>query len=347
VVDLATRYLGLNLASPLIPSASPLSRTLDTIRRMEENGAGALVLFSLFQEQIVAENGDRFVAPGEVAWAATLEYLPDAREFRLGPEEYLEHVARAKAAVGIPVIGSLNGAASGQWTHYGRLIEQAGADALEVSLYQMPVGLGLSSDDVEKLYVELVREIRSTIAIPLAVKIGPYFGNVADFARRLTAVGANGLVLFNRFCAPDVDLDALEMVHRPRLSSPGEPITAQVALHWIATLRDRVPVELAASGGIHRAEDVLKAIAAGASVAQMAGALMTNGVEGLRQVNADLKVWLAEHNYRSLDQLRGRASYAALAAPGAYSRAKYLRLTGGTHPPGLPWSLVSGEPSEG
>jgi dihydroorotate dehydrogenase (fumarate) len=318
VPSLKMTYLGLPLPSPLVAAASPLSRTVETIQRMEDAGAGAVVLFSLFQEQIVAESGDRFRASGELAWAPTLEYLPAPSEFRLDPDAYLEHVRKAKAVLGIPLVASLNGATPGDWTVYARLIEEAGADALELNLHQLPFDLEVSGEELERLYLE-------------------------SFAHRAVAAGADGLVLFNRFYQPELDLASLELAHHPRLSTPGEPGLAPLALHWIATLHGRLPADLVASGGIHRADDVLKAILVGASAVQMASALMANGVEWLGWVRSGLVGWLEEHHHRSLDDLRGQASLRELRDPAQHGRANYLRVTGTTHPPGLPWRLIRGD----
>jgi dihydroorotate dehydrogenase (fumarate) len=343
VVDLRTSYLGLDLPSPLVVAASPISRTVDAVQRLEDAGAGAVVLFSLFQEQIVRASSSRSVSGGEDDWASTFRYPPDAREFRLDPDHYLEHVRKTKQATGIPVIGSLNGVTGGEWTAYARLIEDAGADALELNLYQLPFELDLSGEEIERRYVELVHQVARRISIPLAVKIGPYFTNVAAFAHRLAAAGADGLVLFNRFYQPDVDLESGELAHHPRLSAPAEPGLTPLSLHWTATLHGRVPADLSASGGIHRAEDALKAILAGADTVQLASALMASGVEWLGWVRAEMVEWLETRGHRSLEELRGQASYARLTAPAAVSRSHYLRLAGTTHPPGLPWRLLRGD----
>jgi dihydroorotate dehydrogenase (fumarate) len=343
VVNLKTTYLGLELPSPLVVAASPLTRTVDACQRLEDNGAGAIVLFSLFQEQIVRESGDRFAAPGEEGWAATFRYLPDPSEFRLDPDDYLEHVRKVKNAVAVPVIGSLNGVTGGEWTVYARLIQDAGADALELNLYQLPFALEVPGEEIERRYVDLVHDVTRRTSIPLAVKVGPYFTNLDNFAHRLVAAGADAVVLFNRFYQPDVDLESQEFVHHPRLSSPAEPGLTSVALHWTATLHGRLPADISASGGIHRSEDVLKAVLAGAATVQLASALMANGVEWLGWVHTELVEWLETRGHRSLDELRGRASYARLTSPGAVSRANYLRLAATTHPPGLPWRLIRGD----
>jgi dihydroorotate dehydrogenase (fumarate) len=341
--DLKTTYLGLALPSPLVVAASPITRTVDACQRLEDAGAGAIVLFSLFQEQIVQDGGDRMDAPGERDWAATFRYLPDAREFRLDPDDYLEHVRNVKKAIGIPLIASLNGVTGGEWTVYARLMEDAGADALELNLYQLPFALALPGEEIERRYVELVHEVARRTSIPLAVKIGPFFTNVASFAHRLVAAGADGLVLFNRFYQPDVDLESGEMVHHPHLSAPAETGLTPLALYWTAVLHGRVPADVSASGGIHRAEDVLKAVLAGATTVQLASALMANGVEWLGWVHGEVAEWLEGHGHRSLDELRGQASYGRVTSPGAVSRANYLRVAATTHPPGLPWKLIRGD----
>ena len=249
VPDLSTTYLGLSLSSPLVPSASPLSRNIDTIRRMEDAGAAAVVLHSLFEEQITFESHvlDRYLTVSAESFWEAVTYYPEPEEFTLPPEQYLEHVRAAKAAVDIPVIGSLNGVSVGGWVKYARLIEEAGADALELNVYFVPTDPHLSGAQVDQSAVDLMREVRSQIRIPVAVKLSPFYSNLAGLAHSLVAAGANGLVLFNRFNQPDIDLDTLEVVARPLISRGGDGEALRLPLRWIAILHDRVPADLAAT----------------------------------------------------------------------------------------------------
>jgi dihydroorotate dehydrogenase (fumarate) len=344
VISLATSYLGLRLSSPLVPSASPLSRTLDALRRMEDAGAGAVVLYSLFEEQIEQESHelDRFLEHGSDSHAEARSYFPEPYEFRLSPDQYLEHVRRAKDAIAIPVIGSLNGVAAGSWVRYAREIQEAGADALELNVYYLPADVYLPPGEIERLYVELVREVRRGVTIPLAVKLGPFFTNLLWIAHALAEAGADGLVLFNRFYQPDIDLDALEVVARAHLSTPDDPQALLLPLRWIAMLRGRIPLGLAATGGVHSHEDILKLLLVGADVTMLASALMLNGIDHLRIVRADLLRWMEEREYASVAQLRGSMSQPLVADPAAFERAHYARAVGTMHPPRLPWSAVRG-----
>jgi dihydroorotate dehydrogenase (fumarate) len=344
MIDLSTTYLGLELANPLVPSASPLSRTLDALRRMEDAGAGAVVLHSLFEEQIEAESDelDRALELGAESHPEARSYLPDPAEFRLGPDQYLEHIRKAKAALAIPVIASLSGVRGGAWVRYAREVQEAGADALELNLYYLPSDLGLPPGLIEAGYLEVVREVRARATIPLAVKIGPFFTGLLWTAQRLGEAGAEGLVLFNRFYQPDVDLEALEVVAQPHLSSPLEPQALLLPLRWIALLHGRTPLDLAGSGGVHSHEDVLKLLLVGARATMMASALLLNGIEHLGKVKLELIRWLEEREFASVAELRGSMSQRALADPAAFERAHYVRALGTTHPPRLPWSMVRG-----
>jgi dihydroorotate dehydrogenase (fumarate) len=339
VIDLSTTYMGLRLSSPLVVAASPLSRTLDALRRMEDAGAGAVVLYSLFQEQIDGHLSP-FLAggldsPAEVAFPAQAEY-------RAGPDEYLEHVTRAKAALGIPLIASLNGVSAGPWIRYANLIEQAGADALELNLYYIPADLFLSGAEVERAQVELLESVATRVGLPIAVKLGFLYSNIANLARRLGTAGARGLVLFNRLVLPEIELD--EMAPAPvALSAPESPSEVLLALHWIALLQGRVGPDLAACGGLHTAEAAGRALRAGASVVELASALMANGIEQLGVLRADLARWLDAHDYGSVGEARGVLSLRGVSWPAAAERARYLRQVGATHPPGLSWAQIRGD----
>src|SRR6266581_3208106 len=325
--DLSTTYLGLQLANPLVPSASPLSRSIDTIRRMEDAGAAAIVLHSLFEEQIEFESHvlDRYLTEtAESYWEAT-SYYPEPGEFTLAPDQYLEHVRRAKSAAGIPIIGSLNGVSAGGWLKYARLIEQAGADALELNVYVVPTDPRLAGARLDESTLDLVREVRKSISIPLAVKLSPFYSNLTHMARELDAIGVDGLVLFNRFNQPDIDLEALEVVTRPLISLDGNGEALRLPLRWIAMLHGRIGAELAATGGIHTAEDAVKLLLVGANVTMLASAMLLHGVGRLHTIKANLVAWLEEHEYDSVTQLRGSMSGRCVPDPAAFERAHYVR----------------------
>jgi dihydroorotate dehydrogenase (fumarate) len=325
MTDLSTRYLGLTLANPLVASASPLSESLDNIRAMEDAGAAAVVLHSLFEEQINVEGAelDRFLSHHAESHAEALGYFPDLAHYKLGPESYLEHLRRAKEAVGIPVIGSLNGVSTGGWIEFAKKIEQAGADALELNVYYVPTDPELTGAQVERMYVELVRDVKESVSIPVAVKLGHAFSAFANVAHRLDLVGADGLVLFNRFYLPDFDLEALEVAPRLTLSSPHEVL---VRLHWVAILYGHVKADLAVTGGVHGSAQVLKAMMAGARVAMMTSALLQNGIHHFARVRADLLDWMEAHEYASITEMQGSMSYRSVAEPAAFERANYMRV---------------------
>jgi dihydroorotate dehydrogenase (fumarate) len=329
--DLSTTYLGLNLSSPLVPSASPLSRSLDNIKRMEDAGAAAVVFYSLFEEQINHESQelDFYLSRGTQSFAEALTYFPEPREFTLTPDQYLEHVRQAKAAVSVPIIASLNGVSSGGWIKYARKIEEAGADALELNMYFVPTDADTRSDVLEDMYVDLLVDIQRTVKIPVAVKLSPFFTSLPHTAQRLVRAGAKGLVLFNRFYQPDFDLEALEVVVRPQLSTLHTPQALRLPLRWIAILYNRLPVDFALTSGVHTAEDAIKGVMAGASITMMASELLQNGIGRLAAIKADMHRWLEEHEYESVTQMRGSMSQKSVAFPAAFERAHYMRaLTG-------------------
>jgi dihydroorotate dehydrogenase (fumarate) len=292
---------------------------------MEDAGASAVVLHSLFEEQLDVESLhlDRYLSHGAESYAEAIGYFPDLRRYNLGPEGYLEHIRRAKAAVRIPVIGSLNGVSRGGWTDFARQIQQAGADALELNVFYVPTDPALSSAEVETMYVDLVREVRRAVTIPVAVKLGHSFTALANLAARLDAAGADSLVLFNRFYLPDFDLERLEVTPRLTLSSPHEVL---VRLHWVAILYGHVRADLAVSGGVHGAAQVLKAMMAGARVAMLTSALLQHGIAHLARVRTDLVTWMEEHEYRSIAEMQGSMSYRSVAEPAAFERANYMKV---------------------
>jgi dihydroorotate dehydrogenase (fumarate) len=325
MIDLSTSYLGLTLRSPLVASAGPLCESLDNIRRMEDAGAGAVVLHSLFEEQITLESQqlDQHLSHGTESFAESLTYFPDMRDYNLGPDAYLDHVRRAKAAVGIPVIGSLNGVSTGGWISYAKKIQQAGADALELNVYYIPTDPALTSAEVEQMYVDLVRDVTRSVGIPVAVKLGHFWSAFANVAARLDGAGARGLVLFNRFYQPDFDLDNLEVVPSLTLSNSYELL---LRLHWTAILYGHVRADLAVTGGVHTAEDVLKAMMAGARVAMMTSALLQRGIEHLGAVRDGLLGWMEAREYESIRQMQGSMSYRSVREPAAFERANYMKV---------------------
>ncbi len=323
--DLTTTYLGLKIKNPLVPSPSPLMQKLDNIKRMEEMGAGAIVLHSLFEEQILRESQDLdyYLDLGSESYAEALSYHPDLQSYNTGPEGYLEHVRKAKAAVSIPVIGSLNGVSNGGWIRYAKAIQDAGADALELNMYYVAASPSQDSVAVEKMYLDLVRAIKASVTIPVAVKVGPSFSAFANFAQRLDQLGVNGLVLFNRFYQPDFDLENLSVVPDLVLSTPTELL---MRLRWVAILYGRVHADMAITGGVHNASDVLKSMMAGAQVAMMTSALLERGIAHLRGVLLDLNRWMEIHEYESIAQMRGSMSQRAVALPAAFERANYMKV---------------------
>jgi dihydroorotate dehydrogenase (fumarate) len=322
MADLATEYLGLKLPTPLVLASSALSNRVDNLEMAEGHGAGAVVLRSLFEEQLEAANTllEEELSRGADSSAEARTYFPPQR---VGPHEYLSLVERAKKALEIPVIASLNCCAPGSWTGYARDIEQAGADALEVNLYAVEADPDVSSAEVEARYLEIVDSVRGAVRIPVAVKLSPYFTSLAHFAARLDRAGVNGLVLFNRFMQPDISLDKLVAVPSLTLSSPGE---ALVPLRWIALLHGRVKAHLAASTGVHDAGGALKQLLAGAQVVQLASTLVKSGIPHLGKILAGMEDWLDKRGYASADAARGLVSQRALQDPGAYERAQYVHL---------------------
>jgi dihydroorotate dehydrogenase (fumarate) len=325
--DLSTTYLGLRLDNPLVPSASPLSSSLDNLRRMEDAGAGAVVLPSLFEEQIEHESHelDYFLSHGTYSVAEAMTFVPEPNAFVLAPEHYLNHVRRASAALEIPVIASLNGTSGGTWLEYAADIAEAGASALELNLYAVPTDAFQPSLVIEDDLVAVLRTVKRLVSIPVAVKLSPYYTNLAALAQRLDAAGADGLVLFNRFQQPDIDLELLELVTRPTLSPPGDEQALRLPLTWIGLLSGRLRASLAASSGIHTAEDVLKLLLVGADVTMLASELLLRGIDRLRTIHNDLTSWLVEHEYASIAHLQGSLNQRRVSFPARFERAHYVR----------------------
>ena len=324
-IDLSTTYLGLKLRNPLVASSSPMCADVGNVRRMEDAGAGAVVLHSLFEEQIEHESEelDRFLDAGSEVGAESTTHFPELMHRVMGPEAYLAHIVKCKQAVQIPVIASLNGSSTGGWIERARQMEQAGADALELNIYYIPADANVTSEQVEQKYIDLVKAVRAEVKIPLAVKLGPYFSSMANVAKRLDASGADGLVLFNRFYQPDYDLEALEVVPNLILSNSHELL---LRLHWIAVLYGNVKADMALTGGVHSATDVVKAMMAGAKVAMMTSALLKRGITYLDTLATELLVWMGEHEYDSIHQMQGSMSRNAVPQPSAFERANYMKV---------------------
>jgi dihydroorotate dehydrogenase (fumarate) len=325
-IDLSTTYLGLKLKNPLVASSSPMCREVGNVRRLEDAGASAIVLHSLFEEQIDIDSDelDRFMTEGaDVSAESTDSHFPDLLFKVMGPDAYLKHIAKCKAAVQIPIIASLNGTTPGGWLEYAKLMQQAGADALELNIYNIPVDPNVSGAEVEQGYVDLVQAVKKEVTIPVSIKLGPYFSSMANMAKRLDAAGADGLVLFNRFYQPDYDLEALEVVPNLILSNSHELL---LRLHWIAVIYGSIEADLALTGGVHAATDVIKAMMAGSKVAMMTSALLKRGIGFLDTICTELLVWMGEHEYDSIKQMQGSMSRNAVPQPAAFERANYMKV---------------------
>ncbi len=324
-MDLTTQYLGLKLANPLVVSAGPLSKNVDTIRRVEDGGAGALVMHSLFEEQIILESHqlDHYLSYFTDSVAESLSWYPAQQDYNIGPEEYLNLIRRAKAAVKMPIIGSLNGVTPGGWTSYAKEIERAGADALELNVYYIPTDPHVPGAVVEEMAVNVLKAVRPNVTIPVAVKMSPYYSSTANMAQRLAEAGANGLVLFNRFYQPDLDLENLEVVSTLNLSGQA---ALRLPLRWVAILYGRIAADLALSGGVHTYEDALKGLMAGAKIVMMASELLKNGIGRIATMKAEMVTWMEEHEYESVTQMQGSMSQKNVASPATFERANYMRV---------------------
>lgn len=324
-MDLTTKYLGISLPHPLMAGASPLSDEMDTIRRLEDAGCAAIVLRSLFEEQIVSEQVSDMINQDayDESFAEATSYFPDAGTFVFGPDEYLNHLRRVKEAVRIPVIASLNGSSPGGWLSYGRLLEQGGADALELNVFRTPLDTRVSGSEIEREIVAMVRDLKQAMTIPLAVKLAPFFTSFANFALQLDRQGADGLVLFNRFYDADIDVQELQVTRALHLSTSAE---LSLRLRGIAAVAPFVRGSLAATGGVHTAIDVVKSTMAGAHATQMVSALLQNGPNHLSTVRKDLEAWMEENEWPSLAEMRGNMSVDKIPNPQAYARANYMRM---------------------
>ena len=324
-MNLSTKYMGLNLKNPIVPSASPLSQDVDTVKAMEDAGAAAVVVYSLFEEQIVHESGelDHYLSNHTDSYAEALSYFPEPEKFHLGPYQYLDHIAKLKKSVDIPVIGSINGVSNGGWIKYAQNIEQAGADALELNVYYIPTNPNIPGSEIEKIYLDTLKAVKNKVKIPVAIKLSPFFSSMSNMAKKLDEAGADGLVLFNRFYQPDFDLDKLEVAPNLMLSTNWE---MRLPLRWIAILYGNVKASMAATSGIHSHLDAIKIIMAGGDVAMMCSELLLNGVNRIGQVVEGMKLWMEENEYDSIDMMKGSMSQKSIAEPAAFERANYMKL---------------------
>ncbi len=325
MTDLTSMYLGLTLKNPFVASSSPLIEKLDIVKQMEEAGVAAVVMPSLFEEQIINESWKlhRDLLRGSESFYEALSYLPDTGRYSIGPEKYLERLTRTKEAVNIPVMGSLNGVTTGGWVEYARKIEDAGADALEINLYDVVTDPGMTSEQLENTHITLVRDIRAQVNIPIAVKISPFYTAIPNFALRLAETGVNGLVLFNRFYQPDFDLEELKVVPNLVLSNSNE---MRLPLRWTAILYGKVHVDFGLTGGVHTATDLIKALMAGASATMVTSELLLHGVTRISEILADVQTWMEEREYDSVAQMKGSMSQMAVGDPSAFERANYMRV---------------------
>jgi len=328
MIDISTTYLGLKLRTPLVASASPLSQDIYNIRRLEDLGASAVVLYSLFEEQLQQEEAEleHRLSAGTDSFAEATSFFPQPEEFRLGPEGYLKHIDRAKKAVSIPIIASLNGSSVGGWTNYAKQIEQAGADALECNIYFVAADPEISSAEVEQRYLDIVAAVKSAVSIPVAVKISPFFSNMANMAKRFDEAGANALVLFNRFYQPDINIEELEIEPNVLLSTPQ---ALRLPLTWIGILYGRVRANLAATSGVHGHEDVIKLLMVGADVTMLCSTLLRNGISHIRRIERGLVEWMEKHEYESVQQMKGSMSQNRCPDPSAFERAQYMKAVKG------------------
>ncbi len=324
-MKLNTSYLGLSLKNPLVPSASPLSKDLETIEKMAEAGAGAIVMHSLFEEQLTASSMeiDHFLDSGTESFGEALSYLPQWEAYDVGPDTYLEHIHEAKKTVDIPIIGSLNGVSNSGWITFAKMIEEAGADALELNIYHIPTDADISGIDVEAMYLEVIKSVCKTVDIPVAVKFGPFFSSIPNISKKMIEAGAKGLVMFNRFYQTDIDINELEVVPNLILSESSE---LRLPLRWTAILYNRIQADIAITSGIHQSLDVIKGVMAGASVTMMASELLANGINRLSSIQKGIEVWMEENEYESIEQMKGSMSQMNVEEPAAFVRANYVKV---------------------
>ncbi len=324
-MDFSTHYLGLELKNPLVPSASPLSKNMDSLKRMADAGAGAIVMHSLFEEQITGSSMelDHFLSHGTESFGEALSYFPDLDEYEVGPDSYLEHIAEAKKSTSIPIIGSLNGVSNGGWINFAKLIEEAGADALELNIYYIPTDPELSGAEVEANYLEVIGSVCEAVDIPVAVKFGASFSSIPNMAKRMIQKGAKGLVMFNRFYQPDFDIRAMEVVPHLILSNSSE---LRLPLRWAAILYKKIEADIAITTGIHNGTDMVKGLLAGANITMVASELLLNGIDRIPEILTELKRWMEDYECNSIDEFRGSMSHVHTAEPAAFERANYMKV---------------------
>lgn len=323
-MDLTTKYMGMTLKSPLVVSASPLSKNLDGIKRIEDSGAAAMVMYSVFEEQIEHEQKELhyLTTVGTESFAESLSYFPEVEEFNLGPDQYLDLIRKAKESVEIPVIASINGKTHGGWTDFAKQMQQAGADGIELNIYNIPTSLTQSSQEIENNYIEILKSVKNAVNIPVALKVSPYFTNFTYMAKKFDEAGADSLVLFNRFYQPDINLDELEVEPHIILSNPTD---LRLPMRWIAILKGRIFADLAATSGIHYGEDVIKMLLVGSNVTMLCSTLLRYGVDYVKDIQDEVVEWMTEHEYESVMQLQGSMSQLNVADPSSYERAQYMK----------------------
>lgn len=327
MTDLTTHYLGLTLKNPIVAAASPLTKKIETAKKLDDAGVGAIVMYSLFEEQIIHESLelDHYLSRGANTFAEALSYLPEISSYNMGPGKYLDHLSAIKKSVSVPVIGSLNGVSKGGWTRYAHHMQEAGADAIELNLYYLPADPDLTANELENTYLELISDVRKSLSIPLSVKISPFTTALPNFARRCADAGANGMVLFNRFYQPDLDLENLEVVHSLSLSTSEE---LRLPLRWISILYGKVNIDLALTSGVHTATDVIKSMMVGAKAVMVASELLKNGYGRVPDMLATMTSWMEEHEYESVQQMQGSMSQQSVKEPAAYERNNYMQVLG-------------------
>ena len=330
MIDLSTKYLGIQLKNPLVASASPLCENIENIKQMEKSGIAAVVLHSLFEEQVLLQEKELNYALTQQteSYAESLSYFPDINDYRFAPDEYVEYITKVKKAVDIPIIGSLNGISNSGWIHYGKKIEEAGADALELNVYYLPTEKTKSCQKIEQYYFDLVKELRQNITIPVAVKLSPYFSSIPFVAHKIVEQGANGLVLFNRFYQPDIDLMEMSITPNLELSSSSE---LRLRLRWVGILYQYIKADLAITGGVHTVEDVIKGILAGANVTMMTSALLANGIPHINNLVKGIEEWLRRHQYNSIEEIRGLLIPRNIKETDAFERANYMKVLKSYH----------------
>jgi len=323
-MDLSTNYMGMTLKSPLVASASPLSESIDNVKKLEDAGIGAIVLHSLFEEQIRIEQEEynHFSTEGTDTFAEALSYFPEVEEYKLGPEPYLKHISEAKKAVDVPIIASLNGSTIGGWTTYAKDMEKAGADGIELNIYSIPTNMDITGSEIEKQYIDILKAVKGSVNIPVSLKLSPYFSNLSNMARQFDEAGADALVLFNRFYQPDIDLDEYEVTPNLLLSQSN---TMRLPMRWIAILKDNIKADLGATGGIHTGTDVIKMLMVGANVAMLCSSLLKHGINHVRNIENHMKEWMVEKEYNSITELQGSMSQKKIADPGKFERAQYMK----------------------